>query len=102
MKTSSLLLLIIAIITFPIWIGIIGGFFGLVFGLIGGVIGIVAGVFGAIFGIIGSIIGGFFGWDNHWGDWHWHHWGPHPSHAFWVLIIIVALVWALRSRSYRR
>lgn len=56
-STSSTLLIILLIITFPLWIGIAGGLIGLVLGLAGAIIGIIA----AVFGVIGSILSGIFG-----------------------------------------
>lgn len=99
MKTSSLLLVIIIVFTFPIWIGLAGGLFGLVFGLIGGLIGLIGAIIGGVFGLIGAIIGGIFGWGGHehWGDWHHSH---HFS-GFWIVVIIIALAFALKSRSKR-
>lgn len=54
-KTSWVLIAIIAVLTFPLWIGIIAGLFGGLMGLIGGLIGLVFGLFGAS---IGLIVGG--------------------------------------------
>ena len=64
-STSSVLLIILIVLTFPIWIGIAGGVFGLMAGLFGAAIGVIAGVFGAIAGIVGAIfgmLGKFLGW----------------------------------------
>ena len=44
--------IIIAVITSPIWIGLLFGLFGALFGLLGGLIGIVAGIFGAAAGLL--------------------------------------------------
>lgn len=65
--TSTILIVLLIIFTFPIWIGLAGGLFGLVMGLIGAAIGIVAGVFGAFVGGIGSAFGGMFGWHGSFG-----------------------------------
>ncbi len=54
-KTSWVLIAIIAVLTSPLWIGIIAGLFGGLMGLIGGLIGLVFGLFGAS---IGLIVGG--------------------------------------------
>jgi hypothetical protein len=101
MKGSTVVLVIIAIFTFPIWIGIAGGLFGAFFGILAGAIGLVVGIFAGIIGIFASIIGAIFGWDNHWGDFHWHHFSPHPGQAVLLVIFVVALGLALRSRSRR-
>lgn len=68
-STSNVLVIILLVLTFPLWIGLAGGLFGIVMGLMGAVIGIIAGVFGAIFGVIGAIFGGIFSifdWDHNW------------------------------------
>ena len=51
-KTSWILIAIIAVLTFPLWIGVVAGLFGAVVGIIGGLFGLVAGLFGAAFGLI--------------------------------------------------
>lgn len=48
------LIIIIAILTFPLWIGIVAGLFG-------GLIGIIAGIVGLLAGLLGSGIGIAFG-----------------------------------------
>jgi hypothetical protein len=100
-KTSSLLLIVLIVFTFPIWIGLAGGLFGLIFGLIGGLFGLFGAILGGIFGIIGSIFGGIFGWHNHWDGWgdHWHH---HSHGGFWLVVIIIAFALALRSRAKQK
>lgn len=97
MRAPSVLVAVLLIVTFPIWIGIAGGLFGLIIGLIGGAIGIVAGVFGAIFGVIGALIGGIFEMIFGWGDWD----GPHfhfNTFGFAVVLIIVALIVRARQK----
>lgn len=51
-KEKKTLYIIIAVITSPIWIGLLIGLFGALFGLLGGLIGIVAGIFGAAAGLL--------------------------------------------------
>ena len=58
--SSTVLIVILLIITFPIWIGIAGGMIGLIAGLFGGAIGIIAGIFGAVIGGIASLFGALF------------------------------------------
>lgn len=99
MKSSSIVLLVIIVFTFPIWIGLAGGLFGLVFGLIGGFFGLLGGLIGGFFGMIGAIFGGIFGWGDHWGDVHWHH--SHHN-GFWIVLAIIAIAIALRKRSSAR
>jgi hypothetical protein len=92
-RSSTVLLALLLLFTFPIW-------FGVGMGLIGGAIGIVAGVFGAVFGVIGGIFGaifhGIFGWGH---DWHFF---PHMHgnrFAFFAFIIIVALIMSKRNKK---
>jgi len=58
-RSNSTLLIVLLIFTFPIWIGIFGGLFGLVAGVFGAVIGIIAGIFGAIIGVFSWSLPGF-------------------------------------------
>jgi len=86
-STSTLLIVLLIIFTFPIWLGIAGGIFGLVVGLLGAGFGIIAGVFGAFFGIIGGIFGWLF-------DWHWpfdrfFHWNFFP--IFFIILIVLLI-----------
>jgi hypothetical protein len=97
-STSSVLIIILIVLTFPIWIGLAGGIFGIVAGLFGAAIGIIAGVFGTIFGLIGAILGGVFSifdWDN---SWHF----PfvfHPSGLKFVIIAMIIFGIVLLSRT---
>jgi hypothetical protein len=93
-RSSTILLALIFIFTFPLW-------FGLGMGLIGGAIGIVAGVFGAVLGAIGSIFGalfhGIFGWGHH--DWHFFP-HMHSNRFVWfAMIIIVAVLISKQNRK---
>ena len=49
-KTSWILIGIIAVLTFPLWIGIVAGLFG-------GLIGLIAGTFGVVIGLLASGFG---------------------------------------------
>lgn len=89
-STSTLLIVLLLVLTFPLWLGIAGGIFGLVAGLFGAVIGIFAGVIGAVFGVIGGIFGWVF-------DWHW----PHFFHWNVFTIALIAIVVVLLTRSRR-
>lgn len=54
-KSTKILLIVIAILTFPLWIGVVAGLFGGVVGLLGGLFGTVVGLGGAG---IGLLVGG--------------------------------------------
>lgn len=83
---TTILIIILIIFTFPIWIGIAGGLFGLIAGLFGAAIGIIAAVFGAVFGIFGAVIGGIFG--NWWPS---SHFGVNVFLAVCLVLAIVGL-----------
>lgn len=51
-KSTKILLVIILILTFPIWIGVVAGLFGVAVGVIGALFGIVVGFIGAAFGLV--------------------------------------------------
>jgi hypothetical protein len=90
-SNSSVLIIILLIITFPLWIGILGGLFGIIAGVFGAVIGIIAAVFGAIFGAIGSVFN-IFDWTAF----------PHihiPFRFFIIVAIVFAVVMISRSKK---
>ena len=97
MKTSSILLILLAIFTFPLWIGLIGGIFGLTFGLLGGLFGGIMGIFGAIIGGIASIV-----------TWPFHGFhGPHGFHflshpGVWMTGLILVAVIILSTNRKRK
>lgn len=96
--SSTLLIVLIVIVTFPFWIGLGAGLFGLIVGLFAGLVGLVVGLIGAIVGIIGAIFNGIFGW----GDWHhgWHFNGPEMNAFTWfVLLVIGALIITRRNTN---
>jgi hypothetical protein len=82
---TTVLLIIILIITFPFWIGILGGLFGLIVGAIGAVFGILGAVFGAVFGGIGALFGALFN----------GHWGIPMVFAFGGKLMIIAMIVAV-------
>jgi hypothetical protein len=97
-SNNSVLLLIVLLLTFPLWIGIAGaliglvaGAFGLVIALVAGVFGLFAGLVGGIFGFVGWIFDGLFDWDMH------------PFNfvvsPFLLLLFIVAVVMIFRSKQ---
>jgi hypothetical protein len=91
-STPTLLIVVLIICTFPFWIGLAAGMFGIVAGVFGAVIGIIAGVFGAVFGAIGGIFGLFFDWD--WPFDGFFHWNLFP-------LVILVLIVLLLTRSRR-
>ncbi len=90
-RTSTVLLVLILIITFPFWIAIAGVVFGLVVGIFGGIIGLLGGIFGGIVGLIGGIFGGIFGFNSWHMGWDWPHF-HFNKYVFFALLIVAVLV----------
>jgi hypothetical protein len=92
-STNTILVIILLIVTFPIWIGIAGGILGAVIGIFGAVIGAVFGIFGAMIGVIGRFIGWIF------------HWNFHTPFVFWntglLTIFAIALLLIMLAKSRR-
>ena len=93
-SASTVLIVCLMLFTFPLWIGLGAGLFGLVAGLIGGMIGIIAAMFGAVIGILVLPFKLLFGW-GHGGWFPFFHF-----HGFLLMagiILLVALL--LKKRS---
>lgn len=93
---STILIVLLVVFTFPIWIGIAGGLFGLVMGLLGAAIGVIVGVFGAVIGAITGVIGGVFGlfsWDRS----SFHFFGFYYNFLL-VLCLVIAIIMVSKSR----
>ncbi len=87
---TTILIILIIVFTFPLWVGIAGGLFGLIAGLFGAAIGIVAAVFGAIVGVFGAVISGLFG-----GWWPDSHFG---LNVFLAICLVLAIVMLSKTR----
>jgi hypothetical protein len=85
-STSTVLVVLLLVFTFPIWIGIAAGLFGIIAGIFGAVIGIIAAIFGAIFGVIGGLFGWIFDWPSFTG---WFH---TPIFVIAAVAIVVLLI----------
>lgn len=61
-KKPNWALIILIIVTFPLWIGVVAGLFGALMGVFGALIGVICALFGSSFGLvfggIGIMIGG--------------------------------------------
>jgi hypothetical protein len=90
-STSAVLIVLLIVFTFPIWIGIAAGLFGIVAGVFGAVFGIIGAIFGGIFGAIGGIFGWLFNWDSPFGGFF--HWN-----IFTVLFVVLIVLLISRSR----
>lgn len=85
-STSTVLIVLLIVFTFPVWIGIAGGLFGIIAGIFGAVVGIFAGIFGAIFGLIGGVFGWMF-------DWHpFTGWFNTPIFVIAAVVIVTVLI----------
>ncbi len=96
-STSAVLIVVILIFTFPLWIGLGAGLFGLIVGLFAGLIGLIAGLIGAVVGIIAAIFKALFGW----GDWHhgWHFSGPDMNGFTWFLLLVTGVLIITRHKN---
>lgn len=95
---NTALIIIVLILTFPLWIGIAGGLVGLVAGVFGLIIGLIAGAFGLFAGLIGGMFG-FVGWvfDGLF-DFDMHPFNFVVS-PFLILLFIVAVIMVFRSKQ---
>lgn len=96
-SSSTILLAIILIITFPIWIVVCAALFGVVVGLFGAAIGVIAAIFGALVAVIVLPFKLIFGW----GHWGWHDWGSHHhTHSgLWIIAFIIVIALIVRGRK---
>jgi hypothetical protein len=91
---STVLIIILLVLTFPLWLGLAGALLGVIVGIFGAAVGLVAGIFGAVFGAIGGIFGWMFNWDWPFGGFF--HWNIVPT------LIIIAVVLLLVNQSKRK
>lgn len=88
---TTILVILIIIFTFPIWVGIAGGLFGLIAGLFGAAIGVIVGVIGAIIGVFAAIVSGLFG-----GWWPDSHLG---LNVFLAICLVLAIIMLSKARK---
>jgi uncharacterized membrane protein len=84
--TSTLLVVVLLVITFPIWIAVLAALFG--------VVGIVAAIFGACIAMIAIPFKFFFGW----GDFHFPFFQTGNGFVI-LLLLIVAFVLVQKGRK---
>jgi len=87
-SASTLLVILLIFLTFPIWLGISGGVLGLMAGLMAAIFGIFAGIFGAAFGVIGSMF-----------HWHWPFGGFFHWNFLTIILIVGIIVFISRSKK---
>ena len=88
-SSSTVLLAIILIITFPIWFAVGAALFGVVMGLFGVAIGVIAAIFGGLIALIALPFKLLFGWHTGW------HWFPHfhfNGFVLFAVFIVAALI----------
>jgi hypothetical protein len=96
-SSSTSTVLIILLFTFPLWIGLGAGLFGLIAGLFAGLVGLIVGLIGAVIGVVAAIFKALFGWGGY-HDWHFN--GPDLNAFTWfTLLIIGALIISRRNKS---
>lgn len=88
---TTILIVLIVVFTFPIWVGIAGGLFGLIAGLFGAAIGIIGAVFGAVIGVFGAVISVLFG--GWWPDTHF------SMNVFLAVCLVFAIVMLSKARK---
>lgn len=92
--TSTALIVCLVIFTFPLWIGIGAGLFGVIVGMAGAVFGIIAGILGAILGIVLIPFKVLFGW----GHGGWFPFFHFPGLLLVTIIVLLVLLIQRRSR----
>jgi hypothetical protein len=88
-SSTHILMIILMIITFPIWFAVGAALFGLVAGIFGAMLGVFGAIFGGLMALIALPFKILFGWHNGW------HWFPHFHFNAFVMIaaiIVVALI----------
>jgi hypothetical protein len=102
-SSSSVLLLIILVFTFPLWFGLGAAFFGVIIGLCAAAFGLIAGLFAIAIAIVAFPFKLLFGWgDGGWENWGLNfHIGPHVN-WFMVVAIIIVISIAIRSQDRKR
>lgn len=93
-SSSTVLLAIILIITFPIWFAAGAALFGVVIGLFGVAVGVIAAIFGGLIALIALPFKLLFGWHSGW------HWFPHFHHnGFAMIALLIAAALIVRGRK---
>ena len=93
-QSSTILIVLILLITFPVWMAAGAVIFGILAGVFGAVIGIFAALVGVCVALIAlpfKILFGIGSWG--WNDWGWH--GIFPVHYkgfFFIVLIVIALL----------
>jgi hypothetical protein len=92
-SSSTVLVVLALLITFPFWIALGAGLFGVVASVFGVLFGIITAIVGAIASIVTIPFKILFGWGH-----GWHFW-PHHSNGFAWLAIIIIIALVLKSKN---
>jgi hypothetical protein len=93
--STTLLIVLMLIITFPFWIAIGGVIIGVIGAIFGVTVGIVGAIFGGLFALIALPFKLLFGW----GDWSCNLSGFHNNGFVWLaLLIFAALLISRRNK----
>lgn len=92
--SSTLLVVVLLVLTFPIWFALLAALFGVVIGLFGAVIGIIAAIFGASIAVIALPFKLLFGF----GDFHFPFFQTGNGFVI-LLLLIVAFVLVQKGRK---
>ncbi len=92
--SSTLLVVVLLVLTFPIWFALLAALFGVVVGLFGAAIGVIAAIFGASIAIIALPFKLLFGF----GDFHFPFFQTGNGFVI-LLLLIVAFVLVQRGRK---
>jgi hypothetical protein len=93
--SHSLLIVLLIILTFPIWSGIAGGMFGLATGLISGAFGLITGLFQVLISLVLLPFRLIFGWS----DWGCDGFSLFHHRGLRIIAIIIVLGLLLHNRK---
>src|ERR1700712_2691556 len=96
-SSSNLVIVLLLILTFPIWIGIFGALFGIGIGFFGAIAGIFAAVFGIFIAIITIPFKIFFG-DGWWFDND--GFSLFGNHGLALIVFVVLVAFLVRRRDH--
>jgi len=91
---TTVLVILILILTFPLWIALGGIAIGVVAGLFGAMIGVVAALFAGVVALIALPFKILFGW----GEWSCFS-GFHGNGFVWLALLIFAALFISRRRK---
>ena len=94
-QSSTILLVLILLITFPVWIAAGAVIFGILAGIFGAAIGIVAALVGVCIALITLPFEILFGISS----WGWHDWSPFHHKGFFFIALIVIAVLIVQGRK---